>query len=83
MGSSLGLTPANVFFVTMKISDLKIFILNLNLSSVEGTLIIYSYLFGENITSKNSEITLILNIKISDTLYRPKVNTPYHFLTLK
>ena len=83
MGSSLGLTPANVFFVTMKISDLKIFILNLNLSSVEGTLIIHSYLFGQKITSKNSEITLILNIKISDTLYRPKVNTPYHFLTLK
>ena len=55
-GSPLGPTLANVFFVIMKKFGFKIVLLNLNLLSIEGTLMIHSYFFGRNITSKNSEI---------------------------
>ena len=44
------------FFVIMKKFDFKIVLLNLNLLSIESTLMIHSYFFARNITSKNSEI---------------------------
>ena len=57
MGSSLGHTLANVFlcFFFVKFS-FKIILLNLNLLSIEDMLMIHSYFFARNITSKNSEI---------------------------
>ena len=57
MGSPLGPTLANVFFfVIMKKFGFKIVLLNLNLLSIELMLIIHSYFFARNITSKNSKI---------------------------
>ena len=47
----------------MKTFRFKIGSLNLNFLSVEGTLMIQSYFFARNITSKNSEIIEIINIK--------------------
>ena len=52
MGSPLGPTLVNVFFVMKKIG-FKIVLLNLNLLSVEGVLMIHSYFFAQNITSEN------------------------------
>ena len=53
MGSPLGPT---FFFVIMKKFGFKIALLNLNLFSIEGTLMIHSYFLAINITSKNPEI---------------------------
>ena len=47
MGSPLKPMLANVFFVTMKKFGFKIVLLNLNLLSVEGTLMIHSYFLLE------------------------------------
>ena len=44
------------FFVIMKTFGFKIVLLNLNLLSMEGTLMLHSYFLARNITSKNSEI---------------------------
>ena len=44
------------FFVIMKKFGFKIVLLNLNLLSIEGKLMIDSYFFMRNITSKNFEI---------------------------
>ena len=44
------------FFVIMKKFGFKIVLLNVNLLSIEGTLMIHSYFFARDITSKNSEI---------------------------
>ena len=44
------------FFVIMKIFGFKIVLLNLNLLSIEGTLMIHSYFVAQNITSKNSKV---------------------------
>ena len=63
MGSSLGSTLANGFLYYHENFGFKIVLLNSNLLSIEGTLIIYSYFFTGNITSKYSEITQIVNIK--------------------
>ena len=52
MGSPLKPMLANVFFVAMKKFGYKFVLLNLNLLSIEGTLMIHSYFFARNITSK-------------------------------
>ena len=52
MISPLGLRLPMFFFVIMK----KVVLLNLNLLSIEGTLMIHSHFLPRNITSKNSEI---------------------------
>ena len=44
------------FFVITKRFCFKIVLLNLNLLSIEGKLMLHSYFFARNITSKNSEI---------------------------
>ena len=44
------------FFVITKRFGFKIVLLNLNLLSIEGKLMLHSYFFARNITSKNSEI---------------------------
>ena len=44
------------FFVFMKKFGFKIVLLNLNLLSIEGTLMLHSYFLAQNIISKNSEI---------------------------
>ena len=68
-GSPLGPTLANVFLCYRE----KIWFQNcpsdLNLLSMEGTLIIHSYFFARNITSKNFEIIQNVNIKILDSLF--------------
>ena len=81
--SPLGTTLANVFVCYHKKIGCKIFPLNLNLLSIEGTLVIHSYFFAWNITSKNSEIILIVNTKTSNSLLRLKMKAPYRFLTSK
>ena len=49
MGSPLGPTLANVF-------GFRIVLPNLNLLSIEGTLMIHFYFFARDITSKNFKI---------------------------
>ena len=56
MGSPLESTIVNDFFVIMKKFVFNIVLLNLNLLSVEDMLMIHSYFFARNITTKNSEI---------------------------
>ena len=56
MVSQLGSTLANVFFVIMKKFGFKIVLFNLNLLSLEGTLMINSYFLARNITLKNFKI---------------------------
>ena len=56
MGSPLGPTLPMFFFVIMKKFGFKIVLLNLNLLSIEDMLMIHSYFFARNITSKNSKI---------------------------
>ena len=56
MGSPLGLTFANVFLCYHEKFGFRIFLLNLNVLSIEDMLMIHSYFFARNITSKNSEI---------------------------
>ena len=52
------------FFIIMKKLSFKIVLRNINLLSMEGTLMIHSYFFTRNITSKNSEIIWIVNADI-------------------
>ena len=54
--ADIGLRLVMFFFVIMKKFGFKIVLLNLNLLSIEGTLMLHSYFFARNITSKNSEI---------------------------
>ena len=54
MGSPLGPTLANVSLCYMKRFGFKIVNLLLKLLSIEGTVMIHSYFFAGNITSKNS-----------------------------
>ena len=56
MGSPLGPTLVNVFYVIIKKFGVKILLLNLNLLSIEGVLMIHSYFFARNITSKSSKL---------------------------
>ena len=56
MDSPLGPTFANVFLCYHEKIGFKIVLLNLNLLSIEDMLMIHSYFFARNITSKNSEI---------------------------
>ena len=56
MGSPLGPTFANVFLCYHEKFGFKIVLLNLNLLSIEDMLMIHSYFFARNITSKISEI---------------------------
>ena len=83
MGSPLGHTIANVFFVIMKKFSFKIVLLNSYLLFTKGTLMMYSYFLARNVTSKNFELILIVSVETSDSLPRMKMKTPYHFLTLK
>ena len=53
MGSPLGPTLANIFLCYHEKFGLKIVLLNLNLLSIEVILMIHSYFFTRNITSKN------------------------------
>ena len=54
--ADIGLRLVMFFFVIMKKFGFKIVLLNLNVLSIEGTLMLHSYFFARNITSKNSEI---------------------------
>ena len=56
MDSLLGPTLANVFLCYHEKIWLQNCPLNLNLLSIEGTLMIHSYFVAQNITSKNSKV---------------------------
>ena len=56
MGSPLGPTPANVLLCYHENIWLQNFLLKLNMLSIEGTVMIHSYFFARNITSKDFEI---------------------------
>ena len=56
MVSPLGPALANVFFVIMKKFGFKIVYLNLNLLSIEGTLMIHSYFLLEKSHQKISKL---------------------------
>ena len=68
-GSLLGQTVFDVFYATKKKFAFKIVLLNLNWASIEGTLIINSYL-------------IYIKQKILKLL-KSSMKTPYRFLTLK
>ena len=52
----LGPTLANVFLCYHEKICLQIVLLNLNVLSIEGKLMIHSYFLPRNITSKNSKL---------------------------
>ena len=52
----LGPTLANVFLCYHEKIWLQIVLLNLNVLSIEGKLMIHSYFLARNITSKNSKL---------------------------
>ena len=56
MGSPLGPTLANVLLCYHENIWLQNFLLNLNMLSIEGTVMIHSYFFARNITSEDFEI---------------------------
>ena len=83
MGSPLGPTLANVFLCYHE----KIWFQNCPSEFkpiiYRRYIMIHSYYFARNISSKNSEIIQIVNTKTSNSLLRLKMKTPYRFLTSK
>ena len=71
-----------VFFIIMKKLGFKIVLMNINLLSIEGTLMIHSYLLARSITSKNLEIIWIVNTDIKYTS-STKIKNSTSFLGIK
>ena len=84
MGSPLGPMLANIFFDIMKKFDFRLVLLNLNLLSIEGTLMIHSYFLLEKSHQKFRNYLNRQHKKISHSLLRLKMETrSYLSLTLK